>query len=565
MKNLQLLIKIAWRNCGRQRRRTIITVGAMAIGLALCIPTYGLVEGLNRQMVATITQSHLGHVQIHHPEYMEERRFSMAFRERQIASIVRSDPAVQAASPRVYTGGMVSFEQQVKTRLQAVSIHEKVKSGHLPKNACETAIDARLAHNWRIEIGTILRPSPLPPEPACEQLIVTGILPASHDEYRVILREQDFTHFQTPANATTSPSIDDIDQLKRLEAPHFPDASNVTMHPPSNVTTSVRSWSLIRSTSAQTAIIAVDPQQERLVTNMHRKVTAGTYLGAYYKEKNDELPEILLGDSLARQLMVQPKDLIGLDIMTAQGFPVDVRMRVAGVFDSGIDSLDRTLAFVHIGLAWDPDVVDLREPRSGAPHVHEIAVRLYDGSSESAAAARLSLALLPWKLQVWPWQKLEPSLASMLKIQDAVVAILLLIIFTIAALGTMNTMLMAVFERVREFGVLKAIGMRPSFVFSLILIETFFMSLLATITGGIPGFFINHYLSIYGLNFSSLIPGGYRYQGILLDPIWHTALTLKSVIVPIAILTTVSCIVAIWPALRAARIRPVKAFRQEGV
>lgn len=568
MKFLLLLVKMAWRNLGRQRRRTGITVGAMAAGLALCIPTYALVEGLNRQMVATITGSQLGHVQIHHPDYLEDRRFSLAFPGNAVAGVVRRDPAVAAVSPRVYTGGMVSFEPAAETRLEAVSAADRAVVGRLPEKACEAAVDESLARVWKLEPGAVVRPFPLPPEPACEQLGVSGILPASDGGFRMVLRPGDFAgfHARKSAEEPRAPDIDDIDSLKRLDGPDGTPETAPARKPSDGgmFDSGPLAWKMTRPVSGQTAVIAVDPGQERLVTDMHRKVVAGAYLRAQYRAQ-DVLPEILLGDSMARQLMVKPGDIVGLDVMSAGGFPVDVRLQVAGVFDSGLDALDRTLAFVHIGLAADPDVVGLFDPVTGAPRVHELAVRLHPGASEPAAAARLNLMLSCWNLQAWPWQKLEPSLASMLRIQDAVVAILLLIIFTIAALGTMNTMLMSVFERVREFGVLKSVGMRPSLVAGLILTESLFMTLLATLAGGVPGVVLSRYLALHGLDFSSFIPGGYRYQGILLDPVWYAALTVRSVVVPVAILAAVGCVVALWPALRAARIRPVEAFRQGGI
>lgn len=572
-----LLVKMAWRNLGRQRRRTFITVGAMAIGLSLCIPTYALVEGLSRKMVAAITGSHLGHVQIHHPDFLEERRLSLTLPERGVSEVVGRDPSVLAVAPRVYTGGMVTSERTADVQLRPLEKNPgRLAAGRPPRERCEALADARLAREWKLEPGSLLRPVPLPPAPACDQFAIAGILPtgAPQTAFELFLRPDDLAGFlvsDKKADSVPAAGVDDIDRLERLpgnaegdgmQAPE--DAAAVPAPVPISASARI-SWKAARSFSAQTGVIAVDPAHERRLTDMHRKITAGNYLHPQYRKKEDALPEILLGDQLARQLMVSPGDEVGLDVMTAQGFPVDVRLKVAGVFDSGMDNLDRTLVFVHIGLAWDPEIVGLVDPATGTPRVHELAVRLHEGADESAAAARLGMALTPWRLQVWPWQRLEPSLASMLRVQDAMVAVLLLIIFTIAALGTMNTMLMSVFERVREFGVLRSVGMRPAFVAALILTETLFMTLLASLAGGIAGVAISLHLSAHGLDFSAFIPDGFRYQGVLIEPVWRTALTVRSVVVPVLLLAAVGCVVAVWPALRAARIRPAEAFRQGGV
>jgi len=156
-------------------------------------------------------------------------------------------------------------------------------------------------------------------------------------------------------------------------------------------------------------------------------------------------------------------------------------------------------------------------------------------------------------------------MASLVKLQDASVAILLVIILAIAALGTMNTMLMSVFERIREFGVLKSVGMRPWFVARLILLETTLMTLVSMVVGGLLGLLLTYWLMVRGLDFSGIMPEGFSYQGVVIDPVWRAVVTPRTVAVPLVLMTVVSLIVAVWPAVRAARIKPVEALRQTGV
>ncbi len=577
MRNFFLLWKMAWRNLWRQKRRSLITVFAMGVGLALCIPTYGLVEGLNQEMVRGITRSHLGHIQVHHPEYLEERRLDLTFPEETVSAILARDPDVLQSSPRVYTGGMVSSEHHFDVRLATLDSAHILISGVRPdgEKTCQALLDQHTAKKWRLDLGSQLRVDPIPPEPACERVEISGIIQTPESEgAQLSMLSGEVAALLQPraAHPEKLPDLEDLDSLESLE----PQAGNdqevaadilspPTLNPPSLQSASQSgTLRVLRSASSQVGIIAVDPARESMVTSMVEKVQEGSYLDNAYRNASGR-PQILIGAQLARILMVQPGDILGLDIFTRDGFAMDDLVEVAGIFRSGMDSMDRTLTFVHLQMAWDPDLMNLRDPGTGVPQVHEMAVRVPDDRDNVRIAERLQTALADAGLQVWPWQKVEPSLASLMKMQDAVVAIMLLIIFSIAALGTMNTMLMSVFERIREFGVLKSVGMRPSHVAFLILMETSLLTLVSMTIGGLLGGYLNWHLTIHGLDLSGFLPDGYTYQGLVINPVWRAAFTVKSLLVPLVLMTAVSLVVAIWPALRAARIRPVEALRRTGV
>ncbi len=575
MYNFLLMWKMAWRNLWRQRRRSLITVFAMSAGLALCIPTYGLMEGVSREMIRGITRSHLGHVQVHHPDYLEERRLELSFPEKEASLAVMADPAVIQAAPRVYTGGMVSSEHEFEVLVGTLGTHDgglqSLVSGGLPLKKCSALVDERTAKRWRLDLGSILRFSPLPAEPACERVEISGVVRAEPaGTSSLLLRPADLAELTAPRKASGAgqPDLDDIDNLEKIapaataDATAVPAAATADATPVQVITPTV--FHVVRTASSQVGIIAVDPSRESQVTTMVDKIVAGTYLSNTYRN-GQGVPQILIGDQLARILMVKPGDRLGLDILTREGFPMDEMVEVAGLFNSGLDSMDRSLTFVHLRMAWDPELMNLVDPKTGAPQIHELAIRIKDSLDNVAVAAGLQKRLEGMHLVAWPWQKVEPAMASMVKLQDASTAILLLIIFAIAALGTMNTMLMSVFERIREFGVLKSVGMRPFFVARLILLETLLMTLVSMVVGGLLGLGISTYLYVYGLDMSSLLPDGFSYQGVVIDPVWRTVISVRSFAVPLALMSLVSVIVAVWPAVRAARIKPVEALRQTGV
>jgi ABC-type lipoprotein release transport system permease subunit len=408
----------------------------------------------------------------------------------------------------------------------------------------------------------------LPAEPACERIEILGVVKSDPPgaKAELTLLASDMAELVAPPPLAGTPvDPDDIDHLEKL-APPTADGTAIAAAPspvplPSASAPVLR---VVRTASSQVGIIAVDPARESMVTTMVDKVVEGSYLNNTYRN-GQGVPQILIGDQLARILMVKPGDRLGLDILTRDGFPMDEMVEVAGMFNSGMDSMDRCLTFVHLGMAWDPELMNLVDPQTKAPQIHELAIRIREGLDNIAVAGRLQRRLASLKLSAWPWQKVEPAMASMVKLQDASVAILLLIIFAIAALGTMNTMLMSVFERIREFGVLKSVGMRPFFVARLILLETFLMTLVSMVVGGALGLLFTYYLVVHGLDLSSFVPEGFSYQGVVIDPVWRAVISVRSVVVPLVLMSLVSLIVAVWPAVRAARIKPVEALRQTGV
>ena len=200
---------------------------------------------------------------------------------------------------------------------------------------------------------------------------------------------------------------------------------------------------------------------------------------------------------------------------------------------------------------------ELDVPRLNA-RAHEL-VLWPKGSTDLPALLRSAdQLLLPL---VRSWQQIAPDLAKMLETQDVWMGIFMLIIFGIAAMTVMNTMLMVVFERTREFGVLKAIGMRPGQVFALIVLETLALAGLAALVGGSAGFLLNELAVRSGLDLRQWT-GGFSYQGTFINPVLYSMHSIKAIALPIGMVLLVCLVVSFYPAWRAARLRPIDALRQ---
>jgi ABC-type antimicrobial peptide transport system permease subunit len=135
------------------------------------------------------------------------------------------------------------------------------------------------------------------------------------------------------------------------------------------------------------------------------------------------------------------------------------------------------------------------------------------------------------------------------------------IVFIVASLGVVNTMLMAVLERTRELGVQKALGMSGAGVFSMVLGETALLALAGAMAGSGLGLGMDLYLVQHGVDLS-FITGGVSFAGIGMQPVVYGAITPGGVLWPIAILSSVCLLAAVYPALRAARMPPAVGMRE---
>jgi len=120
-------------------------------------------------------------------------------------------------------------------------------------------------------------------------------------------------------------------------------------------------------------------------------------------------------------------------------------------------------------------------------------------------------------------------------------------------------MLMNVFERIHEFGIMKALGVSPMQLVALVFAETFILTLLAAAVGLAGGWWISAYYQQHGIDMSALA-GSISYGGIAFDPVWYGAITTSALVYPVLFLFVVAAIAVIYPAARAALLSPVKAI-----
>ncbi len=150
----------------------------------------------------------------------------------------------------------------------------------------------------------------------------------------------------------------------------------------------------------------------------------------------------------------------------------------------------------------------------------------------------------------------------MMGMRDVGLFIMLAIVFSVAGLSVLNTMLMTVFERSRELGVLRAIGMSRLSMMTLVVLESLMLAAVATSVGLALGAFLDFLLIEYGLPYETAEGEGLSWQGITFPPVIKGAFNLRPVVITVLFLNVVAVLAALWPAYRVARVEPVEAMRK---
>jgi ABC-type lipoprotein release transport system permease subunit len=298
----------------------------------------------------------------------------------------------------------------------------------------------------------------------------------------------------------------------------------------------------VGSRTAGVRIIGVDPSLEAAATNFDRKVHAGPGLSPTAAR------EALLGKGLAKRLEAGIGDEVVIVSQAADGSIANDLYTVAGVVDSGNEMGDQMSLYLHLADAQELFVLEGR--------VHEIAITSNSIRGLYGLAGRLAAAIESPQLAVEPWQVFAKTFYDAMKADQKGNWISLAIITLLVAIGVLNTVLMTVLERTREYGLMRAIGTSPWMVFRLVLTEVSIMAVMSVIAGAAIATAVNYWLSINGI----AMPVSFDFGGMTFSHA-YTEINTRSYVIPLLSVVLSAVLISVFPALKAARTQPAAAMR----
>jgi len=290
-------------------------------------------------------------------------------------------------------------------------------------------------------------------------------------------------------------------------------------------------------TTRGVSINGVDMVQESAVVDIGEKIVDGTLLPAQGRNP------ILMSARLAEKLNVRLGSKVVLTFSDLSGEVTGASFRVCGLFDTSSTAFDEGQLFVRRG-----DLANY----SGVVGAHEIAIRLNDRLTLDEDRHVIA-ALLPAGIVVRDWQQIQPILASMMGSMDLSNAIVAGIFILALGFGMVNIMMMAVFERTREFAVLLATGMSRFKVLWLILLEAFFLGAAGAVVGLLASWAMITLFAQTGLPLGAMAQGLGAYG---VDAVLYPTVPLRYYGAIWGMVVTVSVIAALYPA-RQILIKPL--------
>ncbi len=298
------------------------------------------------------------------------------------------------------------------------------------------------------------------------------------------------------------------------------------------------------TTASGVKIYGINPSSEVRQIALDKSVREGTYFNSG-KEN-----EILIGEKLAKKLKIKLKSKVVLTFTNVQSELVSGAFRVGGIYRSKNISLDGVNVYVqqdHLR-----GLLELKPSES-----NEIAILVKD--EEQLDAVKNHSSTLVSKAKIEDWKELSPELGMIIESFNLYTYILTGIILLALTFGIINTMLMSVLERIRELGMLMAIGLNKRKIFLMIMLETFYLTLVGSPLGLLIGWLTVTLLGKIGINISMFSEGlaSYGFSSMI-----YPALDSQNYFIIAFMCFLTALLSAIYPAYKALQLNPSEAIRK---
>ncbi len=296
--------------------------------------------------------------------------------------------------------------------------------------------------------------------------------------------------------------------------------------------------------SRSVTLLGVDPEAEQALGSLPGDLLQGRSL------EGEDDRGLVIGASLARRLETGLGKRVVVMSQDPDNNVAERGARIVGIYRGRLQGNEDR--FVYAGRAVVQELLGIGQ------QISEIAVsgddyrRVADWYPAVAAAAGSELETLTWT-------ELDPFLGSMLAVQDGFTLVFMVVVFLALSFGLVNTLVMAVFERVREIGLMQALGMRPGLILGQIMLESLFLLCLGLLLGNLLAVLTIAPLA-GGIDISS-VAQGMEIMGM--SATLYPALHIQDMLMSTAVVITLGLLASLAPAWRASRLDPVAALTRD--
>jgi putative ABC transport system permease protein len=306
------------------------------------------------------------------------------------------------------------------------------------------------------------------------------------------------------------------------------------------------------STSASSAgvrIVGVIPEDERAVSLIPQRMVEGTYLIS-----DSQLSGVVIGDELARKLelkigskaVLMTQALVQAGAKNGAGDEMQsTLLRVSGIFRTGLQAIDANMIYLPLSAAQALLGVNSNQ-------VTQVALLLVREGDSPLVARALRKQLAGSPVEVLTWRESLPMLAQILGLDHAFNYIMNGVILAMVGLGILNTILMRVLERRYEFGVSKALGLKPRQLAIMVVCESLALTAISLALGLALGLSVQHYFATAGLDLRWVFKTGLP-PALVFDPILYSRLSVDRIVWSVSIVFAMATIISFYPAFKAAQ------------
>jgi ABC-type lipoprotein release transport system permease subunit len=313
----------------------------------------------------------------------------------------------------------------------------------------------------------------------------------------------------------------------------------------SRLTTRIRVNAVLSSArhSAGVVLVGIQPEKEAQVSFIGQAVKQGRYLN------RDDPTSMVIGHSLAKKFKARIGQKL---ILMSQDTTKEIRskaFKIVGFFRAAMEATEDRYVFVTQPSAQE--MLRLNES------ISEVALTLPSVDDVSRLKEDLARDFPSSQYQVMDWKERLPLLKAYLEMMETFQYLWYLVVVIAMGFGIVNTMLMAVYERMHEFGLMKALGMRPAGIIGEVIVEAFFVLMIGTVVGNALGLVTVFWLNQTGIDLTSLAAGT-EYWGM--PKIIHPSVGLWDILNADLMVFLLGILVCLYPAVKAARFTPVEAL-----